>query len=370
MPKVSIVLPVYNGEKYLRQSLDSILVQTMTDWELIIVNDCSTDQTAEIAEKYAQADERITVIHNRENRKLPGALNLGFAAARGRYLTWTSDDNLYLPDALQTMSRELDRRREVYMVRASMEYIDGDGRVIGQSEPYDNKKLYSFNCLGACFLYRREVPGLIGGYDESTFCVEDYDYWLRVVENCGDILPIDKILYQYRRHGGSLSELRRKQVNDQLAKLRLRYLDKIFSVLSGNQKELCRIFYNMKNSDNMTDEATERFKCAVPELRGETPYIDQQKYILFGAGEYGERAALMLGSQAAFFADSNTAKAGREKCGLKILSFADAVALAGEYSFMITVSGGAVYEIMAQLQKAGIRQYSVFVGETRLEAVE
>ena len=103
MPKVSIVLPTYNGEKFIRESIDSILYQTFTDWELIIVNDCSTDGTPNIVNRYAASDSRIRVIHNKENQKLPESLNIGFREARGEYLTWTSDDNMYLPSALEKM---------------------------------------------------------------------------------------------------------------------------------------------------------------------------------------------------------------------------------------------------------------------------
>ena len=92
MPKVSIVLPTYNGSKFLSRSIESVQEQAETDWELIIVNDCSTDNTLDIAQKYAQQDKRISVITNEQNKKLPASLNVGFSRAKGKYLTWTSDD--------------------------------------------------------------------------------------------------------------------------------------------------------------------------------------------------------------------------------------------------------------------------------------
>lgn len=90
-PLVSIVLPVYNGEKYLRESLDSILAQTMEDWELIAVDDCSKDATPQILADYAASDSRIRVMRNAENQRLPRSLNIGFAEARGEFLTWTDE---------------------------------------------------------------------------------------------------------------------------------------------------------------------------------------------------------------------------------------------------------------------------------------
>lgn len=359
MPKVSIILPTYNGEQYLRQSVDSILVQTCKDWELIIVDDCSTDGTAEIADAYCDTDSRIRVIHNAQNQKLPKSLNIGFAAAKGQYLTWTSDDNLYLPDAIAVMAGYLDTHGDIYMVRGMMDFIDGMGSITGQSESYDDEKMYDFNCVGACFLYRKEVREKVGDYDVDAFCVEDYDYWLRVLECFGKIAPINQILYQYRRHADSLSETRRKQVSDQLTKLRIRYINRIFEVIHGNKGALCRIYYEMRQSEYMTGEIEEKFKKTLPELCGEV-FTTDKKYIIFGAGIWGERAAVSLGSRAAFFADSNPAKAGTLKCGLKILAFHDAVRLAGDYCFVIAVAKERIYEMILQLWDAGIREYCVF----------
>lgn len=85
-PLVSIVLPVYNGEKYLASAIESILAQSYRNWELILVNDCSTDRSLEIMENYAGKDARIRVVQNAENLKLPRSLNAGFAEAKGNIL--------------------------------------------------------------------------------------------------------------------------------------------------------------------------------------------------------------------------------------------------------------------------------------------
>lgn len=358
MPKVSVVLPTFNGSKYLKESVDSILSQTYADWELIIVDDGSTDETGEIADCYSRNDSRIRVIHNVKNEKLPRALNIGFAAARGQYLTWTSDDNIYMPDAFAVMADYLEAHDDAYMVRGMMDFIDETGRVIGRGESYDDRKIYSNNCVRACFMYKREVYEKVGGYDENTFCVEDYDYWLRVLDSFGKIVPIDKVLYRYRVHGGSLSATRQIQVRKQLAKLRLRYLDHIFDAL-GDKNELRSIYYEIIKSGCMTREASEKFKRKLPALCGEIDASDK-RYIIFGAGKYGERAAGQLGSRAAFFVDNDPGKTGMVKCGLKILAFDEAVKIADDYCFLIAVAGKS-YDIAEQLYDAGIREYVVFV---------
>ena len=98
---VSIVLPTFNGEEFLAQSIESVLKQSYKNLELIIVNDCSTDSTPRIIEEFAKKDSRIKIIHNAINQKLPRSLNIGFNAASGEYWTWTSDDNYYLENAIE-----------------------------------------------------------------------------------------------------------------------------------------------------------------------------------------------------------------------------------------------------------------------------
>lgn len=363
MPRVSIILPTYNGEKYLCKSIESILAQTCRDWELILVDDCSTDKTAGLADMFARRDARIQVIHNERNLKLPGALNAGFSLAKGEYLTWTSDDNLYLPDAIEVMTGCLDRYKDVYMVRTSMFFMNEEGCITGEAETYDDRKMYDHNCMGACFMYRREVRDEIGDYDTTSFCVEDYDYWLRVLKRFGSVLPIDQVLYRYRRHGGSLSERKKAQVREQLTRLRLRNLDSVLENLQGDQAAICRIYYEMRQTESMTQEAVNRFRQVLPVVCGEVLLEKYKRYIIFGAGVWGERAAKRLGDAAAFFVDSDPEKTGKRKCGRKILSFQEAVCLAGEYGFLIAVAEERIYEMMMQLQIAGIREYSVFVTE-------
>src|SRR5690606_22425727 len=112
-PFVSIVLPTYNGARYLAQSIESCINQTYTQWELIIVDDASTDDTPAIISHYVQLDSRIRTVRHSTNRKLPAALNTGFDMARGEYFTWTSDDNYYRPEALGVMVAFLESRADV-----------------------------------------------------------------------------------------------------------------------------------------------------------------------------------------------------------------------------------------------------------------
>jgi glycosyltransferase involved in cell wall biosynthesis len=203
-PAVSIVLPVYNGARFLAQSIESVLAQTFRDWELIVVDDASTDQTPEIIAGYRACDPRIISLRNLSNRRLPGALNAGFSAARGAYLTWTSDDNCYRPEAIARMMEALEANPGAGLVYCDYICIDEDGQELW-TEPARDPRLLPFgNIVGACFLYRREVREAIGEYDDAMFLAEDYDYWLRVARQFV-LKHLPQTLYLWRWHAGSLT---------------------------------------------------------------------------------------------------------------------------------------------------------------------
>jgi len=201
LPRVSIVLPTYNGTKYLAQSIQSVIDQTLTAWELIVVDDASAEDAYGIAAAFG--DPRIHYVRNGANCRLPRSLNRGFALAAGQYLTWTSDDNWYAPDALEKMAQVLDSSPRVAMVRTDMWRVDehGNKKLAGLDPPL---WLASYNCIGACFLYRRIVLETVGLYDHRYALVEDYEYWLRVASRFA-IASVVEPLYYYRIHSSSLT---------------------------------------------------------------------------------------------------------------------------------------------------------------------
>ncbi len=208
---ISIILPVYNGADYLDESIQSVLHQTHTDFELIIVDDCSTDTSGEIAQKYAAQDKRVTYYRNDVNLKLPASLNRGFSLAKGDYLTWTSCDNVYKPNALEVMARELDSDHDLGLVYASMDIIDEQSMVVNTLEAGEPSDLIFRNVVGACFLYCAKIAQEVGEYDVSLFLCEDYEYWLRIAE-ASKIKSISDNLYLYRRHSKSLSAQRERDI--------------------------------------------------------------------------------------------------------------------------------------------------------------
>jgi glycosyltransferase involved in cell wall biosynthesis len=208
-PLVSIVLPTYNGARYLREAIDSCLAQTYLKWELIVVDDCSNDATPEIIASYVASDRRIRSIRHQSNQKLPAALNTGHAAARGSYLTWTSDDNRFLPLAIEEMTSFLEEHPTVGVVYADCVLIDEGGQYLREYSAQPASRLAYMNPLRACFLYRRSVYETLGGYDAELFLAEDYEYWLRASRQF-QLAPYHKILYEYRWHGHSLTNSRNR----------------------------------------------------------------------------------------------------------------------------------------------------------------
>lgn len=202
---ISIVLPVYNGAEFLKDSIDSVISQTHQNWELLILDDCSTDETPNIALEYEAKDQRIHYYRNEKNLKLPGNLNKGFGLAKGEYLTWSSDDNRYRPEALETMLRTL-KDQQVGLVFASYQVIDEHDQEIQVISAANGSGggILGGNVVGACFLYTREVYETIGDYDTELFLVEDWDYWQRVMAKF-PFYAITQVLYDYRWHSASLT---------------------------------------------------------------------------------------------------------------------------------------------------------------------
>jgi glycosyltransferase involved in cell wall biosynthesis len=199
---VSIVLPTHNGARYIAQSIRSCLEQTHPFWELIVVDDASTDGTLRVVQDFT--DTRVRIVRLTANRGLPAALNAGFAAATGQYLTWTSDDNYYLPHALERMLAVFHAHPDVGFVCADQDFIDEQGTVVYHFDVDVPGGLLTHNSVNACFLYRRVVQRCVGRYAEDMQLAEDYEYWLRVSRRFR-MYGLHETLYRYRLHASTLT---------------------------------------------------------------------------------------------------------------------------------------------------------------------
>ena len=204
-PLVSIVLPTYKRADVLPIAIRSVLNQTYSNLELIVVDDNSPDATSDVVASFS--DPRIRYVRNEPNLKLPRALNRGFSLARGEYLTWTSDDNLYGENALERMVEVMQGGQcdFIYADYYLFADLDPDGRPldIHHDKLPDTVQLEKGNHIGACFMYTRAVYEVIGEYDPELFLVEDYDYFMRIAKRFR-MCHIAEPLYYFRRHEDAL----------------------------------------------------------------------------------------------------------------------------------------------------------------------
>lgn len=227
-PAVSIVLPTYNRAHVLPLAIRSVLDQDFRDLELIIVNDNASDNTEEVVKSFD--DPRIRYYRNDPNLRLPRTLNRGFSLARGQYLTWTSDDNMFAPAAIGTMVKVLESGEADFVFTDYEEFAetDPDGRpLIGRSVKLpDHPDMAKGNSIGACFMYTREVYEQIGDYDPELFLNEDYDYWMRIARQFR-LQHIPQSLYYFRRNEESLycSHFAEVRAGSLLVRYKNRYLD-------------------------------------------------------------------------------------------------------------------------------------------------
>lgn len=370
MKKISIVLPTYNGEQYIEDAIISILGQTYRNWELIVVDDCSTDGTADIIQRYVCQDPRIQVLHNKSNQKLPASLNIGFQKATGDYFTWTSDDNFYDADALEVMLGFLEENRQYGMVYCGMNLMYEDGTIKRSETTKPAQYMCYENPVGACFLYRREVAKAIGDYDTDMFLVEDYDYWIRIDKQY-KLHYLPECKYTYRVHKASLTQTKMKRAFIQRWRLRQKELDYLLARIDESEKwvPFLEMWVCRKRE---TWELREKFfpggklprEIAWIEKRMEqSAYADDGRpLILFGAGDYGQRAMRYFAKERIrCFVDNNEAMAGKNIDGIPIISFSHLKELSDYGQIILAVRTRLLPEIIAQLEEAGIQKYGLFL---------
>ncbi len=212
-PRISLVLPVHNGADYLGEALASIADQTFAGYELICVDDASSDATPEILAKAAKDDDRITILRNAERRGLPASLNTGFARATGPLHSWVSHDNRLLPHMLERLAALLEDQPDCAIAYGAYREIDPSGAHLGHHGARGSADLLLANTVGAAFLTRAGVWHQLGGYDESLEGVEDYDFWLRARHRFAFCATQEELL-EYRLHPASMTTRRSAAIAD------------------------------------------------------------------------------------------------------------------------------------------------------------
>ncbi|MEL6482851.1 MAG: glycosyltransferase [Pseudomonadota bacterium] len=211
MPLISVVMPVYNGEMFLDDAIQSVRTQTLTDFELIAVDDGSSDATPDILARHASDDARLRV-HRQANTGIVGALNAGLARARGRYIARMDADDLCLPHRFERQAAYLDTTPEAVLVGGLAETMDATGRPLAvvSGGPHRKTDLSRFPprvavSLHPLIMVRREAFEEIGGYRSGFPHAEDYDLYLRLAR-LGRLDNPPEVMLRYRKHDGAISQ--------------------------------------------------------------------------------------------------------------------------------------------------------------------
>ena len=229
-PKISVVIPAYNLERFLPAALDSVKVQTEQDWECIIVDDASPDDTAKIARRYCKEDKRFRLVQNKENKYLAGSLNAGISKAKGKFILPLDADNLIAPTTLEQLSAPLMGNRNLHITYGAVLFVDEDGKtptVYRGNEGHPGHSGWPpvfrsewqvtahasdgrpANLIPSTALFRREVWELTGGYRRRYRTAEDADYWTRATSYgflAKRVTDSDTLIYRNREDSMSRTE--------------------------------------------------------------------------------------------------------------------------------------------------------------------
>jgi len=204
LPKISVIMSVYNGERYLKEAIESILEQTFKDFEFIIVDDGSDDKILKILNEYAKKDIRIRIIKNKKNIGLTKSLNKAIKTAKGKYIARMDADDISLQNRFFKQVAIFKKYHDVSIVVNNYAIIDKNNKEIKvQKLPSDNFSLYNsvrknnIICHGSIMI-KKTLLDKIGGYNELLDFAQDYDLWLRVFKNGYKFYLIPEVLYKFR----------------------------------------------------------------------------------------------------------------------------------------------------------------------------
>lgn len=199
--KISVIVPCYNQGNYLSDAITSVLKQTYTQWECIIVNDGSTDNTEEIAQQWCRKDNRIKYI-KQKNGGVSAARNAAIRASAGDYILPLDADDKISKDYVEQALNVLEKDPEVTLVYAEADYFGTKTGHWALTE-YDYKSLLTRNLIYCSAIYRKADWQTVGGYDEEAKDIEDWEFWLRLLYGEKKVHRIRTVGFYYRHHENS-----------------------------------------------------------------------------------------------------------------------------------------------------------------------
>ena len=201
LPKVSMVLPVYNGEKFLDKSISSALNQTFKDFEFIIINDGSTDNSLKIIKNYQ--DKRIILIKNKKNKGSVAAYNLGLKNSKGKYIAICTQDDIFHPKRIEREFQYLEKHPHIFLVGSSAIYIDEHGKEIRRFRKYEDSKLLRWRLRKSNSII---FPSLMFRNKDVSFDnLHEYHLYYKLLKRGEKLINIPDFLVKYRVHSNAES---------------------------------------------------------------------------------------------------------------------------------------------------------------------
>lgn len=196
-PKISLITPCYNSEKTLEKTLQSIFDQNFEEWEVLIVNDGSTDGTEEIALKWVQKDPRFKYFY-KENGGLGKARNYGIERAKGTYILPLDSDNLIEKDFAKKAMRIFDKDVNVGVVHGYAEYF-GEKEGLWIVDDFNLQQILVHNYIDACAIFRKTLWEMVGGYDENMPFQghEDWEFWISLANVKTTFFNLHQVTFKY-----------------------------------------------------------------------------------------------------------------------------------------------------------------------------
>lgn len=205
-PKISVIMPNYNAEKYIQQAIESILNQTFSDFEFIIIDDCSTDKSWEIIQEYAKKDERIVALRNEKNLQICKTLNKWLESAKWEYIARMDSDDIAFDDWLKSVYEKISSDEKIGVCWANFCIIDGKWEKKWEKKfPETNQECKDAIWLRNPFahntvIFRKKCYEAFWGYDDDFVYAEDLELWIRFGQKY-DFYNIQRPLVKYRVFG-------------------------------------------------------------------------------------------------------------------------------------------------------------------------
>ena len=259
-PEISLIMSVYNGEDYLSEAIESVLNQTFRDFELIVINDCSTDSTPEILKKYAERDERVKVYTNEVNLRLPSSLNKAIELAKGKYIARMDADDICLAQRLERQYDFMENNPSVAL--SSCRFMTLKNGVIssgGCGGKCDNESIKALLLVTNPILH----PGIIAkadairslGYDKNFTCTEDMELWTRFALADYKIEIMPEYLMIYRLHDKQITETTLAKQHKEVVAVQKNYCGKLLGAMNQEQEEFyIKGIYFRENTDINIDK--------------------------------------------------------------------------------------------------------------------